>query len=323
MNPLAFDVEETLKRMSEETGIEYTLIKQKMEEKIAKFGGLLTEQGALVLMSKEMNVRTPLLEKSGTKMTLGELKPGMNNIDVHARVTRADPVKTYSKNGKEGKYASIRLQDTTGEALFTFWNEQAEEAHSKGLKVGSTLNLSNARVGVFNGQTQLSLGYNGTYSIEAGNADMENEPKAEKIPFSSLKENEPFEGNVHVVDVFPGKGYYVRCTACAAKLQYRDTICPQCGKEGSVETRLLVSLLLDDGTAALRGVAFENEAVSLMGKTKEEILTAMDDEKLKMALWQEIRGKTITIQGRGKKGMDATSVEIILQRIQPRLFQNA
>jgi hypothetical protein len=41
----------------------------------------------------------------------------------------------------------------------------------------------------------------------------------------------------------------------------------------------------------------------------------MDDEKLKMALWQEIRGKTITIQGRGKKGMDATSVELILQKV--------
>ena len=322
MTALTFDVNTTLQRMSEESGIEQAIIRQKMDEKIAKFAGLLTEQGALVLLSKEMNIRTPLVEKNATQMKMGELKPGMNNVDVRAQIKRADPLKTFNKNGKEGKYVSLRLMDETGEALFTFWNEQADEVIQKGIKIGDTLNLHNARVGVFNGQTQLSLGYNGSYSLEKGNETHTTAP-AEKIPFSALKENDPFEGNVHVVDVFPGKGYYVRCTACAAKLQYRDTICSQCGKEGSVETRLLVSLLLDDGTASLRGVAFENEAISLIGKTNEEILTAMDDEKLKMALWQDMRGKTIAIKGRGKKGMDATSVELILQRIQPRLFQNA
>lgn len=323
MTTLTFDVNTTLQRMSEESGIEQTIIRQKMEEKITKFAGLLTEQGALVLLSKEMNIRTPLIEKNATKMKIGELKPGMNNVDVNAHITRADALKTFNKNGKEGKYLSLRLADETGDALFTFWNEQAEEVTQKGIKPGDTLNLHNARVGVFNGQTQLSLGYNGTYSLEKGNETLTTQTPAEKIPFSSLKENDSFEGTVHVVDVFPGKGYYVRCTACAAKLPYRDTICSQCGKEGSVETRLLISVLLDDGTAALRGVAFENEAISLIGKTKEEILNAMDDEKLKMALWQDMRGKTITIKGRGKKGMDATSVELILQRIQPQLFQNA
>jgi hypothetical protein len=318
MTTLTFDVNTALQRMSEESGIEQGIIRQKMEEKITKFAGLLTEQGALVLLGKEMNIRTPLVEKSAAKMKMSELKPGMNNIDVHTQIKRAEPLKTFNKNGKEGKYVSLRLMDETGEALFTFWNEQAEDVIQKGIKSGDTLNLHNARVGVFNGQTQLSLGYNGTYILEKGSGTLQTSTPAEKIPFSALKENDAFEGNVHVVDVFPGKGYYVRCTACAAKLQYRDTICAQCEKEGSVETRLLVSLLLDDGTAALRSVAFENEAISLMGKTKEEILTAMDDEKLKMGLWQAMRGKALTIKGRGKRGMDATSIELILQHIQPR-----
>ncbi len=320
INP--FDVEKALQRMSEESGIPIPTIREKMDEKVAKFAGLLTEQGALVLLSKEMNTRTPLIEKEGMRMKLGELKPGMNNVDVNASIQRADPVKTYTKNGKEGKYAAVRLQDETGEALFTFWNEQAEEAVKKGLTEGNTLMLKNARTGSYNGRIQLSLGYNGTYSIEAGKGTPIPTEKQEKIAFSALTENGSFEGEASIVDVLPGKGYYVRCTACQAKLPYRDTVCPQCGKEGSVEARLLISLLLDDGTTTLRGVAFENEAAALMGKGKEEILAQMDDEKQKTALWQEMRGKRIRVRGRGKRGMDASSIELILQGVQTIPFNH-
>lgn len=322
MDHTAFDANQAIQKMADETGIETAIIQEKMNQKIQKFSGLLTEQGALVLISKELNAHSPVFGKPNAKMKVGELKAGMNNIDVQAQITFADRIKTFNKNGKEGKYVSIRLRDDTGEALFTFWNEQAEEAMQKGCKQGSVLTLTNARVGVFNGQIQLSLGYNGTYQIEAGDPLTTPTTPAASGPFNQLKENDSFEGKVNIVDVIPGKGYYVRCTACQAKLQYRDTVCPQCGKEGKIETRLLISLLLDDGTATVRGVAFENEALQLMGKTKDEILTAMDDEKTKSALWQDMRGKIVEIKGRGKKGMDAMSVELILQQAKPALFQN-
>ncbi|MFH0969926.1 MAG: hypothetical protein V1776_00480 [Candidatus Diapherotrites archaeon] len=309
----SIDIDETLHQIATETGIEKEVILEKMKEKISKFGGLLTEQGALVLLSKDLNVHLPTLEKKGMKISLGELKAGMNNVDISATVKIADRIKTFTKNGKEGKYLTTRLTDETGEALYTFWNKDAEEAEAKKIRKGSKITITNARIGIFNGQVQVSLGYNGTCIVE-GQEGEEIEKKEEKqTPLSNVRENESFEGNVHVVDVLPGKGYYVRCTACQAKLMERSTSCPQCGKEGKVETKLLVSLLVDDGTATMRGVAFGETAAKIYGKEKEDVLSLLENEKERIILCNDVRGKYMHILGRGKIGMDRTSTEIVIQ----------
>ncbi len=331
MNPNpSFDTQNALQLLAANSGLPKEEIIQKMNEKIQKYSGLLTEQGALVLLSKELNVKIPLFEKPKTQLKLGELKPGMSNIDVKTRVKIMDKVKPFSKNGKEGKYLSIRLQDETGEALFTFWNEQAEEAIRKGLRVGSTLVMQNARVGNFGQMVQLSLGYNGNYAIENENNPTNNtentvlmQTTISKKRFAELNENEIVQTRAHIIDVLPGKGFFVKCNACGSKLQYADTICMNCGKEGNVETRLLVSLLLDDGTKPLRAVAFENEAMQLYEKNKEEILSAFENEESKRALNETILGKIADITGKSKMGMDKTSVEIILQRVSVIPFENA
>lgn len=311
-------------QLAEKSGVDEQTIREKMNEKITKFSGLLTEQGALVLLSKDLNVRLPIFEKPNQTLKISELKAGMNNIDIVARVKFADKIKTYSKNGKEGKYASTRVSDETGEALFTFWNEQADEAMQKGLRAGSTITLTNARVGSFNGQTQLSLGYNGTYTIanDSNEATQENAFTSEKTgTFAQLAENEFIETNAHVLDVLPGKGYYVRCLACQGKLSKRENVCPICMKEGKVETRLLTSVLLDDGSKPIRAVGFENEVLSLYGKNKDELLSVFETDKGKID--HELIGKVIHVVGKGKMGLDRTSIELVLVKVNGVPFANA
>ncbi|MBM3282432.1 MAG: hypothetical protein FJY86_03795 [Candidatus Diapherotrites archaeon] len=330
MAPIATqDVPLLIAQLSEKSGLDENNIREKMTQKIEKFSGLLTEQGALVLLSKELNVTLPLFEKPHQTLTLNELKMGMNNIDVKVRAKYVDKLKTYTKNGKEGKYLSTRLTDDTGEALFTFWNEQAEEALQKGLRAGSTLNLTNARVGSFNNQTQLSLGYNGTYTIEnTENETIENSTRTNSTnartrtgEFSTLKENGFVETDAHIVDVLPGKGYYVRCLSCQGKLQKRETTCPICMAEGKIEARLLASVIVDDGTQPIRAVAFENEVCSLYGKNKEELLSVFEMDK--GSADKEIVGKIIHVAGKGKMGMDKTSIELMISRVNPVPFANA
>lgn len=323
---LQMDVPALVTQLAEKSGLNEDDVRARMNEKITKFSGLLTEQGALVLLSRDLNVKLPLFDKPNAKLKLGELKAGMNNVDVVARVKYADRVKTYSKNGKEGKYLAIRLSDETGEALFTFWNEQADEAVQKGIRAGSTITLSNARTSTFNQMTQLSLGYNGVYTIENENA--ENAPQTENTnaekntgKFSELVENQFIETRAHIVDVLPGKGYYVKCLACQGKLQKRETTCPICMAEGKVETRLLVSVLLDDGSKPMRAVAFEKEAAALYEKNKDELLNLFEADKVNAD--RELLGKVIQIQGKAKMGMDRISLEMVLNRVIRVPFANA
>ena len=328
------DANTLIAQLVEKSGVNEEDIRTRMKEKIDKFSGLLTEQGALVLLSRELNVRLPVFEKVNEKLTLNQLKMGMNNVDVVARVKYADRMKTYAKNGKEGKYLAVRLSDETGEALFTFWNEQADDAVQKNIRVGSTVTLSNARVGVFNQMTQLSLGYNGIYTIE-NDAEMNSSAEINSSAtatqsvsttqpigkFSELNEGAWIETNSHVLDVLPGKGYYVRCLACNGKLQKRETTCPICMTEGKIDARLLVSLLLDDGSKPLRGVAFENEVAALYGKTKEELLSMFETDKENVD--KTLRGTLVRIQGTAKMGMDKISLEIAINRVIRIPFANA
>ena len=336
----ATDANTLIAQLVEKSGVNEEDIRSRMKEKIDKFSGLLTEQGALVLLSRELNVRLPVFEKTNEKLALNQLKAGMNNIDVVARVKYADRAKTYSKNGKEGKYLAIRLTDETGEALFTFWNEQVDDAVQKNIRVGSRVTLNNARAGSFNQMTQLSLGYNGIYTIENDaetdsgektnsnaetNSPATNAQNTSATPptgkFSELNEGAWIETNAHILDVLPGKGYYVRCLACNGKLQKRETTCPICMTEGKIDARLLVSLLLDDGSKPLRGVAFENEVCMLYGKNKEELLNMFEMDK--ESIDQTLRGTLIRIQGKAKMGMDKISLEIAINRVIRVPFANA
>lgn len=330
-----FDAQVAIDSLAEQSGMEKTLIKQRVDEKIAKFSGLLTEQGALVLVSKELNAKLPQYDKPVHALKIGELKAGMNNVDVKATVRIVDRIKTYSKSGKDGKYLSTRLGDETGEALYTFWNEQAEDAVQKGLRPGSIVQLNNARVGMFNEKLQISLGYNGGYTIDNTNvpgnrgnditstANSSLNSMAEiPVAFASMQVNQFVHAKAHVLDVLPGKGYYVKCGACGGKLQARDAKCSLCGVEGKVDTRLLMSFLLDDGTKPVRAVAFENEVMAAYGKTKEEILGAMDDPAAKEALNTELVGKRVEIHGKAKMGMDNTTVELVINRIIRLPFEN-
>ncbi|MEK6821502.1 MAG: hypothetical protein AABY11_03845, partial [archaeon] len=223
---LTFEVESVIGEMAQEAGIDASTIREKMNEKMEKFSGLLTEQGALILLCKDLKLKMPGAPPN-EKIKIGALSEGMNNVDVEGKIKIMDRVKPFSKNGKEGKYVSTRIHDETGEAIFTLWNEQVDHAMEKRMGVGSTIVLTNARVGNFNGMKQLSLGYNGTCEVGEGVqaapyekekvAGKESEKKdvvANETPLASIKENQWFEGDVHIVDVMQGKGYYVRCTAC-------------------------------------------------------------------------------------------------------------
>ncbi len=320
------DVPALVTQLAEKSGVNEDDIRARMNEKITKFSGLLTEQGALVLLSRDLNVRLPLFDKPNAQLKLGELKTGMNNVDVVASVKYADRVKTYSKNGKEGKYLAVRLSDDTGEALFTFWSEQADDAASKGIRTGSRITLTNARVGSFNQMTQLSLGYNGTYTIEndetnrnAAEKNMAMEKNTGKL--SELSEGQFVETNVHIVDVLPGKGFYVRCLACNGKLPKRETICPICMTEGKIETRLLVSLIMDDGSKPMRAVAFEKEVLALYEKNKDDLLSVFEADK--ESADKALLGKVVHVQGKAKVGMDKISLEMVLNRVMPVPFANA
>lgn len=312
---LDFSLEEALQLMHEKSGVAKEELQQKVKEKVEKFSGLLTEQGAVVLVSKDLRIPLPYLEKKSMHVPLGKLQNGMANIDVKGKISAINPIKTFMKGEKEGKYLAVKIKDESGEALFTFWNEQVDDAQQKQIGMESEITIQNARVKTFNNQLQLSLGFNATYTITPGKQETRvvavEKPK-EAITFSNAQAGQFLQAQASIVEIMPGRGYYVQCEACKSKPRQLEENCSACGRQNTVKQRLLLPLLLDDGHATMRAVAFEEQALQIWGKKKEEIVAALDNEKEREKIQLELMGKRLEVSGKTKTGMDNVSVELLI-----------
>ena len=77
-------------------------------------------------------------------------------VNVIARIVRIPPVRSYNKNGKEGKVASLELQDASGTISYTLWNNNVDLIESLDLNDGDTVKILQAQVRERNDEKSLS-----------------------------------------------------------------------------------------------------------------------------------------------------------------------
>ena len=81
-------------------------------------------------------------------------------VNIIARIVRIPTIRSYEKNGKEGKVATIELQDATGQISYTLWNKNVEIIKELGLEDGDTIKIIQAQARertTLNGDTQINL----------------------------------------------------------------------------------------------------------------------------------------------------------------------
>ena len=66
-------------------------------------------------------------------------------VNIIARIVRIPTVRSYEKNGKVGKVASLELQDSSGQISYTLWNKNVELINDLGLEDGDTVKILQAQ----------------------------------------------------------------------------------------------------------------------------------------------------------------------------------
>ncbi|WP_458454568.1 OB-fold nucleic acid binding domain-containing protein [Methanobrevibacter sp.] len=66
-------------------------------------------------------------------------------VNIIARIVRIPTIRSYEKNGKEGKVASLELQDGSGQISYTMWNKNVELIDDLGLEDGDTVKILQAQ----------------------------------------------------------------------------------------------------------------------------------------------------------------------------------
>ena len=91
-----------------------------------------------VVLLEEDSSKFPVYEETITD--IADIKPE-SKVNIIARILRIPTVRSYEKNGKEGKVASLELQDRSGKITYTLWNKNVELIDELKLEDGDTVKI--------------------------------------------------------------------------------------------------------------------------------------------------------------------------------------
>lgn len=93
-------------------------------------------------------------------MKIVDLKTGQGKVDIEIEVIEISDAREFSKFGKDGRVATARVKDDSGEMDLTLWNESIDE-----ISVGSKVKIENGYVSEFQGNPQLTAGKFGSLTV--------------------------------------------------------------------------------------------------------------------------------------------------------------
>jgi replication factor A1 len=96
-------------------------------------------------------------------MKIKDLRNGMKNVSVEAKVTEKSETREVMSRFKDETYrvATTVIADETGTIKLTLWNEQINQVN-----VDNTVKVENGYVTSFKGEIQLNVGKYGKLTVE-------------------------------------------------------------------------------------------------------------------------------------------------------------
>lgn len=236
-------------------------IERKIEAKRAKLSGLVSKEGAAQIVAAELGVN---FDKEQVKISV--LVEGMKKANIKGKTIKVFPVRSYNKNGREGKVGNILIADDSANIKAVFWDNHHIGLIENGqIKEGSVLELWNGNVR--NGELHLSS----FGDIKVSNEAMDNVVTSKSYQaknFGDVKAGQNLKTRAIIVQVFDPR-YFEVCKECGKRVLEGE-----CKIHGKTEgrKRALLNIVLDDGHESMRTVLF-GEQIQLLGFTEEEIFS--------------------------------------------------
>tara|TARA_Y100000034_G_scaffold78184_1_gene93995 strand:+ start:1218 stop:2153 length:936 start_codon:yes stop_codon:yes gene_type:complete len=291
--------QQLIELISESSGSSIEEIERKIEAKQAKLSGLISKEGAAQVVAAELGVN---FDKQMIKIS--QIVPGMKKINLIGKIINLFPVREFNKNGRSGRVASFVLADDTSNIRAVLWDENHIDLVVKGQVIeGGIIEITNATIR--NGElhlTSFSEIKNSSHSIEK--VVMEKPVINKKIV--EFNTNDSISSRVFVLNIFEPRFFEV-CPECKKKVSEVG----ECQEHGKVspERRVLLNLVLDDGTDSIRAVLFSDQVEKLIKREELESPEVFSSKK------QEFLGKEMIISGQVRRNRLFENNELIVDDV--------
>jgi len=250
---------ELVEKIANYSKLEKNEIERRVEAKRAKLSGLVSKEGAAQIVAAELGIN---FDKE--KLKISQLADGMKRANTIGKVLSISPVRSFNKNGREGKVVNLVIADDSSNARVVLWDTNHISLVENGsLIVGDVVEISNGNVRT--GEIHLS-----TFSdIKKSKENIDNVVTQKNIivkKLNEVKSGENIKTRAVIVQTFEPR-YFEVCPECRKRVLEGE-----CKIHGRVkgEKRALLNFIVDDGHETLRAVIFA-EHINKLGLTNEEI----------------------------------------------------
>ncbi len=247
-----------LERIAQAAKLPKEDVERKIEAKRAKLSGLVSREGAAQIVAAELGVN---FDKE--QFTIAEL-PGVKRANFVGQVLAVAPVRSYNKNGREGKVGNLTLGDATGTIRCVLWDTAHIGLIEQGtIHVGDTLSISNGQIR--NGEVHLSS-FADIKQSSVHLTGVVTQAVALSKRINALQPGMKAQVRAFIVQTFDPR-YFEVCPECGKRLGEGG-----CAVHGQVQPkkRALLSMVIDDGSESCRAVLFQDQLTQL-GLSEEEI----------------------------------------------------
>lgn len=286
--------EQLIDRIVRSSGLEKEEIERKIQAKRAKLSGLISKEGAAQVVASELGIN---FEKEKLKIT--ELENNMRKANLTGKIIQLFPIRTYNKEGREGKIGSFILADETSNIRTILWDtNHITLLENQEIKQGDTVEITNASVR--NSELHLTGFSDIKHSNETINNVIEEKTTTEK-QIKDIKQGENTSTRAFIVQMFEPR-FFTVCPMCKKKISETG----ECSQHGKVtgDKRALLNVVLDDGTETIRAVMFSEQI--------EQIIPKQDLEGDFSKRRQELLGKEMIFKGQIRKNQLYDNLELFI-----------
>ncbi|MHA1105839.1 MAG: OB-fold nucleic acid binding domain-containing protein, partial [Promethearchaeota archaeon] len=138
--------ESYINKIMDETGLSRKDIQDLVNEKKIELKGLITDDGALLLIAKELKVEIKKENKdfNDIDVKISDVSLGMKNIILIGRIKDVNKIFNFTRNdGSEGFVGSFSIQDESGEIRVVLWDEDTRILTNENFVINEVVKIIN------------------------------------------------------------------------------------------------------------------------------------------------------------------------------------
>lgn len=292
-----------IEQISKAVGLSKEEVEREIEAKRAKLSGLISKEGAAQIIAAEKGISF-----ENKQFKISEIMPGMKKVNITAKVINLFPVRSFERNGREGKVANLIIADESGNTRLVLWDTHHIELIEKGIiSQGDVVEVRGGSVR--DGEIHLS-----SFSELEKSDKVLKDVKTERVTYekeiSELQQGQSVKIRGAVVQMFAPKFFNV-CPECGKKV-VQDAEGFTCSEHGKVspKERAILNFVIDDGTETIRAVLFSDAINKLIDEAELK-----DSEKL-LNFRDDFLGTEIFLSGNVRKNSFFNNMEIIANNVE-------